>query len=61
MPQLVERTTLVCHGWRRVLPQGYHPHREDHKDILLKLTEHKAAIAELQKGAATYGYSIEMS
>ena len=31
------------------------------KDILLKLTEHKAAIAELQKGAATYGYNIEMS
>lgn len=31
------------------------------KDILLKLTEHKAAIAELQKGAVTYGYSIEMS
>ena len=31
------------------------------KDILLKLAEHKVAIAELQKGAATYGYSIEMS
>lgn len=30
------------------------------KDILLKLTEHKAAIAELQQGATTYGYIIEM-
>lgn len=31
------------------------------KDILLKLTEHKAAIAELQKGAASWGYEVAMS
>lgn len=30
------------------------------KDILLKLTEHKTAIEELQKGAALWGYEIEM-
>lgn len=31
------------------------------KDILSKLTEHKAAISELQKNAALWGYLLEMS
>ena len=30
------------------------------KDILLKLTEYKASIAELQKGASLWGYTVEM-
>ena len=31
------------------------------KDILLKLTEYKASIAELQKGASLWGYTVEMT
>lgn len=31
------------------------------KDILLKLSEHKAAIAELQKSASIWGYVVEMA